>query len=505
MKKGSLNSSSLLFERISLPFFSLYCLIFFLDQIQLGESLITPGFHVATMFVYAVTINMLKGLKTFAGLMVFMYSILSVGSFSLICLLTRSTMSELVDAEQELLLLNLCASIVIFSASYVFTRIKFGEPLVSKILPIINQKENMPKSVPALITLTGLAIATNFKYFSGELSKIITVISPLMFLVGWNLYSAQKSRTTAIACFFIVIVTIWISAGLSGMKSSLLLPLIAIAGAATMVGVRFNRLTIAGFAVVFAFVSVIAVAIQPLRNLKEPITNEFRIKLALAYTVLDLDRRYNLKLDINDRELVGIVDRLKHDGREFKKGSSAGILTRISYLEDDSKIVEAVRQKGKIPLEKYFEDIIFVPRSISGETYVTDKLSAFYGRYAEVIDRFDNVTGIAFSGHVISYAHGGYLFMICSMFMSVLFIFILVTAVFGNTLQLNDLSSLFALLYITTGENGLSFQNLWYLLSRWIPIIILTYSALYFAIQILSDLSGGRGHVPSKANGEPLN
>jgi hypothetical protein len=256
---------------------------------------------------------------------------------------------------------------------------------------------------------------------------------------------------------------------------------------------------------VFAFVSVIAVAIQPLRNLKEPITNEFRIKLALAYTVLDLDRRYNLKLDINDRELVGIVDRLKHDGREFKKGSSAGILTRISYLEDDSKIVEAVRQKGKIPLEKYFEDIIFVPRSISGETYVTDKLSAFYGRYAEVIDRFDNVTGIAFSGHVISYAHGGYLFMICSMFMSVLFIFILVTAVFGNTLQLNDLSSLFALLYITTGENGLSFQNLWYLLSRWIPIIILTYSALYFAIQILSDLSGGRGHVPSKANGEPLN
>jgi hypothetical protein len=483
-----------------MPLFSLYCFIFFFDQIQFGENMMAPGFHAVTLFVYAVTINMLKGLKTFAGLMVFIYCMLSVGSFSLICLISRSTMSELVDTEQELLMINLCASVAIFFASYIFTKINFSKPIASKYLPMINQTENIPNSLPSLFILTGLTLATNFTFSSGEMARFIAVLSPLMFLAAWKLYLVRGSRNIAIACFFLVVVSMWTYAGLSGMKSSLLLPLIGIGGAAAMMGIKFKRLTVLGFALLFVSVSVVAFAIQPLRNLKGPITNESRFKLAIALIVFDLDKRYDLSLDIKNREVNNILDRLAHENRDLKKGSSAGILTRMSYFEDDSKMIEAVRQKGEIPLEKYFEEIIIVPRVISGRTFVADKISAFYGRYAEVIDRFNTTTGIAFSGHIISYAHGGYVFMLTSMFISVLSTFILVTAVFGKSLQLTDLASLFALLYITIADHSLSLQSLWFLLTRGIPAIIVTYSLVYFAIQLVSDLLGSKSPVQSKSD-----
>jgi hypothetical protein len=486
MFKGNFKTSALLIDRIPLPYFGIFSLIFFLDQLYLGESLVAPGLHVVSMFLYVLNFNLLRGLKTIAGSMLSIYATSNVGAYSLICMIARIPMSDMMDPDQEILILNLGGAIALTAACYVFSRMNLKNPLVEKVIPLFGQNTSLPEGVPTLVILTAMTVGLNVLNLPDEARGFTAILSPTMFLVAWRLFADPRTKKPAMICMLLVLAMTWASAGLSGMKSSLLLPLMMLGGTAAMVKVQVKRSVVAGFVAVFVGVSVVAFAIQPLRNLKMQVSNEMRLQLALALLLNDLDTRYDIKVDVGDRKLRRTIDRIAYETRKAEKGNSAGALNRLSYFKDDSKLVQAVQRKGELPLEKYFDETVLVPRSVSGDNQRDDRLSAYHGRYAEILGRTDRNTGIAFSSHIVAFAHGGYTFMMAITFISALMIFVLTATILGTNTRENDFSILFTLGYLSALDHGLSVLSLWHMTTRMIPILVVTYFILNYVTQILA-------------------
>lgn len=486
MLKGNFKTSALLIDRIPLLYSGLFSLIFLLDQLLMGESIVAPGLHITAMLLYVMNFNLLRGLKTIAGFMVGIYATTNVGAFSLICLIARIPMSDIMDPDQEILILNLGGAIALTGASIIFSKMNLKSPIVDRIIPTLGQSTTLPEGTPTLLILTGLLIVLNMLNLPDEARNFVTVLSPTTFLVSWRLFSNPKTKRTALICMLLVMAHGWTSAGLSGMKSSLLLPLMMLGGTVAMVNVELKRSVVAGFVAIFVVVSIVAFAIQPLRNLKGQVSNQTRLKLALAFLLHDLDTRYDVKIDVEDRNLRRMLTRISTEAKMPEEGNSAGALNRLSYFKDDAKIIQAVQRKGELPLEKYFEEIVFVPRSISGSENREDRLSAFHGRYADILGRWDRTTGIAFSSHILAYVHGGFAFMMAVTFLCGLAIFTLTAVVLGTNTKENDLSILFTLGYLSALDHGLSIFSLWHMITRMIPALVITYCGLYFVMQIIA-------------------
>jgi hypothetical protein len=188
-----------------------------------------------------------------------------------------------------------------------------------------------------------------------------------------------------------------------------------------------------------------------------------RSALALALLDCDFENRFGFSLPIHVPDLV--AQAVAHECRKHLQQSNSqhGMLKRMTLLEDDTKMVLATQSQGFIPISKYFEEMIIIPRVFSGTYVLDDKISAFYGRYSGSIGRKNFTTGVAFNGFILAYAHGGYGVAILFTVSAALALFILLPMVFGQSIR-NLVAQSFLL---TNGiESMISVHFVFYIVSR---------------------------------------
>ncbi len=485
-------------DRIPLWLIWSSCALFGMQQLWLGESLITMMVFTLSLVIFFLGFNLLGGLQTFPGIFFGLYGLSMNLVYALLCSIEAMKVSDQMDQDLDLLLINLISISCLCVAALIYKKTPDYQGLQPSVFATLKISNNLPNNSPTLIVLVACVAAYYGNLIPYSLAFLFQFSLPATCLVACNMLNSGRAKILPYLSITAVILIAWRWHGLTGMKSSLIMPMATALAAAAMVNLRLSWTLITLVLAVFICINVIAFAIQPLRNLPPNIGQEERVAYALAYLTVDLERRYSIELPIQQQEVKALSEMLRSRSSKNEQLEKLGIFSRISLVADDAKMLDAVKERGFLPIEKYFEEVIFVPRAVSGETFRLDKISAYYGRYAGSIGRFNTNTGVAFSSGTISYAHGGMLFLVLNLFCGALLMFWLTHLVFGSHVIQYDLSRLWMLSVLTSSSSSIELTAFWYLLTRGIPLAIVSYLMLYFVCTTSTKIFLTRW--PSKLN-----
>jgi hypothetical protein len=481
-------SAKLLPTRAPVWFVCTVSLLLFSQQLWIGESLTTTLIFTMSLVVFFVGFNLLNGLKSIPGILFGLHGLSSIIAHALICVIEGVKVSDDMDPNLDLALVNFFSLVTLTFAAIIYKQTAKSRGILYSTLESINVSPNLPLGIPTLLILA----VSVFGLYSNLIPSSLTFLFQISFaatcIVACRMIAENRAKLVAYLAVVFIIAIAWKGHGLSGMKSSLVMPLAQVMLAAALINLRMQWLLITSVLILFACINILAFAIQPLRHLRPGIDNEARLAHAIAYLAIDLERRYSIELPISQPEVKSLIEILRAQSSGQDKIERVGMFSRISLTVDDGKMLRAINERGQIPLEKYFEEFLVIPRAVSGEEFRLDKISAYYGRYAGSIGRFNTDTGIAFSSGTISYAHGGLLFLIVNLFCGGLAIFWLSHLTFGSEAKEYDIGKIWMIALFTSTDIGIEISSLWLMATRKLPIAIASYILIYILCKFANAL-----------------
>jgi hypothetical protein len=497
MNSWSFNTGKLLISYISPSLYGPAILLFLIQQLLLGESLVLATIYSFTLAIVAANFNLLKGLSSLNGLIFTLFAASAILSHTLICIFLNLKITVESDSQNELIILNLVGFCTILAGTLIYCAWKKNQNSEISLTTIFGLENHLSLSFLSMSALLVLTYAFYYDWVPIHLQRFLQLSYLCLIICATRLANIQGKGFLALIFMISGLAITWKAHGLSGMKSSLLAPLISIIFAAALARLRVDIYTLLLTIATLIIVAIVAFAIQPLRNLKQTSQNDSRLEYAGALLTADLYNRYDLNfsaLSAQQKQMLKVNSR----GIRESKTAKAGILNRISIYSSNAAMVKAIQERGPIPFNLYLSELLFLPRIISGDNFQRDKMSAFYGRYAGEIGRTNRSTGVAFSSHIISYAHGGYPMLVINLLCSVIFIFIMQDKIFGNNALSNNIGQAYFLSLVLGLGAGFEVLTIWHLISRKLPIFVISYALILIISRLLANKASSSHQITTQ-------
>jgi hypothetical protein len=498
MNSWSFNTGKLLISYISPSLYGPAILLFLIQQILLGESLIIATIYSFTLAIVAANFNLLKGLSSLNGLLFTLYAASAILAHTLICIFLNLKITIESDPQNELIILNLVGFCTFFVATLIYRAWRGNQDSETSWVAMFGLTNHLSLSIFSVSALLVMTYVSYYSWLPNELQRF-TQISYACLIIGATRLSNIQGKGF-LGLFFIIsgLAITWKAHGLSGMKSSLMSPVVCIIFAAALARLRVGIYTLLLTIATLIIVAVVAFAIQPLRNLEQSTSKDSRLEYAGALLTADLYHRYDLQLSNLSAQQKSMLKNAQSSHIKESKTAKAGMLNRISLYKSNAAMVSAIHERGAIPFNLYLSELLILPRIISGDNFQRDKMSAFYGRYAGEIGKKNRSTGVAFSSHIISYAHGGYLMLILNLLVSVIVLFMLQDKIFGiNPLSKNIGQAWFILLVWSLGFSP-DVLTIWHLISRKLPIFVISYALALIISRILANKASSSHQITTQ-------
>lgn|GEM_PF-1600284 len=399
-------------------------------------------------------------------------------------LTAQLSMDAYIDSQENLYVSYLLAVTANFIAVLVirpmFRRTKESSSNLSYFLQSAESKLEKCGTTKLLLALTGLMIVIR-KYVPGS-APIVEYLFVLLIYVGSrSVVEKRASRFLVSAMVGSVVVSIWISDGLSGMKASLVAPLIHIILACLAFKIRIKKMWIVSFATVFLVVALVATAIQGLRVMGATVSQEQRAIIAVAMIEGFLIRTFHMEISnpISDQQLLSQFSKSSGDEKEDR----TLLLKRSSVLSSDIALLEAFYRKSGLEYGYFFEAFRFIPKSVEN-VEAGNSSSAYFGRYAEIWSQQDYISGLTVSGPLVWFIYWGGLGVIFNYF-----ILNLLTQLVGNSVfAINSLATRafgITTVFVISEDSGFTLFKYLY---RLFPFSILFFAIAAAIVLVLNKL-----------------